>query len=289
LSRFVRSLARAVMPAMLLFGAAAPRLALAAPPPLTETTSVGKSSAELPRQLVGVGYDQKLGQPLPLDVALSDEAGKKVRLGDFFGTRPVVFALAYYRCPMLCTLVLDGLASTLKVMNLEPGKDFDVVIVSFDPADTATSASEMKKKVVHRYNRKSDGRGWHFLTGDAAAIRRVTEAVGFRYRYDPQDQQFAHAAGLVIMTPAGKIARYFYGIEYAPRDVRLGLVEAADNRIGTVVDQVLLYCFHYDPAVGKYSAATFKILKAAGAITVVGLAVMVALLRRQEKKSLRTA
>lgn len=242
---------------------------------------------QLPPQLTGVGYDQRLGDRLPPGLPFRDEAGKAVRIGDYFKSRPVVFVLAYYSCPMLCTVVLDGLASTLKAVKLTPGKDFDVVVASFDPRDTPAGAAETKKKVVSRFGDPATASGWHFLTGNETSIRQLTRAAGFRYQWDDKTRQFVHAAGVIVLTPEGQISRYFYGIDYPPRDVRLGLVEAASRRIGTVSDRLLLFCFHYDPAVGKYSAATFNILRVSAAVTVVGLVSMIVLLRRREINSLR--
>lgn len=242
---------------------------------------------QLPPQLTGVGYDQRLGDRLPLGLAFHDETGKKVRLADYFKARPVVFAFAYYSCPMLCTVVLDDLASTLKAVGLTPGKDFDVVVASFDPRDTPGAAAETKTKVVSRYGDAATASGWHFLSGDEASIRQLTRAIGFRYHWDERTKEFAHAAGVVVLTPEGQISRYFYGIDYPPRDVRLGLVEAASRRIGTVSDRLLLFCFHYDPAVGKYSAATFNILRVSAAVTLFGLVSMIVILRRREINSLR--
>ncbi len=244
---------------------------------------------QLPPQLSGVGYDQRLGDRLPLGLGFKDETDTAVRLGDYFTERPVVFALAYYSCPMLCTVVLDDLASTLKTVGLVPGKDFDVVVASFDPRDTPGAAAETKTKVVGRYGKEETAPAWHFLTGDAESIRQLTRAVGFRYQWDEKTGQFAHAAGVVVLTPEGQISRYFYGIDYPPRDVRLGLVEAASHRIGTVSDRLLLFCFHYDPAAGKYSAATFNILRVAAALTLFGLVSMIVILRRRENNSLRAA
>ncbi len=258
-------------------GAVADASAQLSPPPPTQ----------LPPQLTGVGYDQRLGDRLPLDLPFTDETGRAVRIGDYFKSRPVVFAFAYYSCPMLCTVVLDDLASTLKAVGLAPGKDFDIVVASFDPRDTPGAAAETKNKVVSRFGDPATASAWHFLTGNEASIRRLTRAVGFRYQWDETTKQFAHAAGVVVLTPEGQISRYFYGIDYPPRDVRLGLVEAASRRIGTVSDRLLLFCFHYDPAVGKYSAATFNILRVSAALTLLGLVSMIVILRRREINSLR--
>jgi protein SCO1/2 len=279
LSQVRHRAARVAFLALLGAGSAATSWAQLSPPPPTQ----------LPPQLTGIGYDQRLGDRLPLGLAFKDETGKPVRLADYFTQRPVVFALAYYSCPMLCTVVLDDLASTLKAVGLTPGKDFDVVVASFDPRDTPGAAAETKNKVVARYGDTATSPAWHFLTGDEESIRQLTQSVGFRYQWDEQTKQFAHAAGVVVLTPEGQISRYFYGIDYPPRDVRLGLVEAASRRIGTISDRLLLFCFHYDPAVGKYSAATFKILRVSAALTLLGLVSMIVILRRRENNSLRAA
>jgi len=219
----------------------------------------------LPPALEGVGIDQRLDQQVPLDLVFQDESGRDVRLGDFFQSRkPVLLALVYYRCPMLCTQILGGLASTLKAVSFDPGRDFVVVSISFDPKDTPETASQKREMYFKRYNRPNTANGWHFLTGDESNIKALSRAVGFRYRYDPATDQFAHASGIMILTPEGRVSRYLYGVEYAPRDVRLGLVEASQSKIGNPVDQILLFCFHYDPATGKYGAFAFGLLRVAG-------------------------
>jgi protein SCO1/2 len=225
-----------------------------------------------PAILRDVGIDQRLNAQVPLDLMFRDETGKAVRLGDYFGGKPVILSLAYYECPMLCTLVLNGLASALKVLSFDIGKQFNVVTVSFNPTETPALAAAKKETYLKAYGRAGAADGWHFLTGEAAAIERLTEAVGFHYQYDPERKQYAHAAGIMILTPQGKIARYFYGVEFPPRDLRLGLVEAADNRIGSPVDQLLLFCFHYDPATGKYGAVVMNSVRVAGALTLLAIA-----------------
>ena len=228
---------------------------------------------EKPEMLKQIGIDQRLNAPLPLDIPLRDETGRAVRLGNGFGRRPVILALVYYNCPMLCTQVLNGLVAALNVMSLDAGKDFDVVAVSFDPRETPAMAAAKKDAYLTRYKRPNAADGWHFWTGDAASIEALTKAVGFRYKYDAQNEQFAHASAIFVATPDGRLARYFYGIEYPPRDLRLGLVEASAGRIGTPVDQILLFCFHYDPANGKYGAVIVNIVRLAGVATVLALAV----------------
>jgi protein SCO1/2 len=235
-----------------------------------------------PAALQDVGIDQRLNEPVPLDLVFHDESGAPVRLGTYFGSKPVILALAYYECPMLCTLVLNGLASAMKVLSFDAGKEFEVVTVSFNPADTPALAAAKKQTYLKAYGRPGADAGWHFLTGDAAAIAQLTRAVGFRYKWLPEQQQFAHAAGIMVLTPQGKLARYFYGVEFSPRDLRLGLVEAAENKIGSPVDQLLLFCFHYDAATGKYGATAMGAVRVAGLLTVLALATFLAVMLRRE-------
>jgi protein SCO1 len=257
---------------------------------LTVASAAAQPAQPTPFQRMG--YDQRVGQKVPTDLAFRDETGRTVHLGDYFGKRPVVLALVYYTCPMLCTLTLNGLTSSLKGLSFDAGKEYEVVVVSFDPKDTPAAAAKMKREAMSRYGRPGTADGWHFLSGDAQAIAHLTQAVGFRYFYDEQSHQFAHPAGIVVLTPGAVLARYFYGIEFPSRNVRLGVVEAADNRLGTVVDQVLLFCFHYDPANGRYSAAVLNIVRLSAIATVIGLLLTIALLRRrdsQQPKTLGTA
>ena len=220
----------------------------------------------LPAALQGVGIDQKLNQQVPLNITFHDEAGRDVPLSTFFHSgKPVILALVYYRCPMLCTQILTGLESSLKAFSFNPGQDFEVVGVSFDPKDTPEIAAAKKQMYIRRYGRPNTANGWHFLTGNETSIRALTDAVGFHYKYDPATDQFAHASGVIVLTGDGHISKYFYGVEYAPRDLRLGLVEASADKIGTPVDQILLFCYHYDPATGKYGAVAINLMRAAGA------------------------
>jgi len=237
-----------------------------------------------PPMLRGVGIEQRLGQPLPLDAIFQDERGRPVRLGAFFGRRPVLLALAYYNCPMLCTQVLNGLVSSLRVLSFDAGKEFEVVVISFDPHDRPVDAAAKKKAYVDQYGRPGAEMGWHFLAGNVASIERVTEAVGFHYRFDESIGQFAHASAIYIATAEGKLSRYFYGIEYAPRDVRLGLVEASNNRIGSPVDQILLFCYHYDPKVAKYSAAVLGLVRLGGVAAVLILSTFLAVMWRRDRR-----
>ena len=256
-----------------------------APPMVSRTMQDANLKPALPGALQGVGIDQRLDRQLPLDLMFKDEAGRDVALSSFFRTgKPVVLALVYYRCPMLCTQILSGLGSSLKAMTLNPGQDFEVVSVSFDPGDTPETAAARKQTYLKRYNRPNTANGFHFLTGTEESIKALTSAVGFRYRYDAATDQFAHASGIMIATPEGRLSRYFYGVEYAPRDVRLGLVEASANKIGSPVDQVLLFCFHYDPATGKYGAVAINLLRISGAAFVlIGGAFLLVMLKREKR------
>lgn len=230
--------------------------------------------------LTDVGYDQRLGERLPLELRLRDESGKTVRLRDLLAGRPALLVFAYYRCPMLCTLVLEGLASSLKPLALVPGRDFEVVVVSIDPRETPVQAAEAKRRIVARYGRPETAAGWHFTTAEPGAVTALTRAAGFRFRYLPERDEYAHAAGFLVLTPEGRIARYLFGLEPAPRDLRLALVEAGEGRLGNLVDQALLYCFHYDPQTGRYSAAVLNLVRLGGVATMLGLAAMMLLLRR---------
>jgi protein SCO1 len=239
-------------------------------------------ASERPRILTDVGFDQRLGETVPLDAVFRDEAGRAVRLGDFFGRRPVVLSLAYYECPMLCTVTLNGLASALDVVSFDPGKEFEVVTVSFEPRETPALAAAKKAAYLRRYKREGAAAAWHFLTGDAASIRRLTEAVGFKYAWDEATKQYAHASGVMVLTPDGRLARYLYGVEYAPKDLRLAIFEAAQGRILSPVDRLLLYCYHYDPTLGRYGRSVVALLRVGGVLTLAGLGALVLGLRRRE-------
>jgi len=229
-----------------------------------------------------LGIDQRLNAQVPFDLVFRDETGRSVQFGDYFGSKPVILALVYYRCPMLCPLVLDGLVSSLRVLSFTAGNQFTVVVVSFNPRETPELAAAKKETSLQRYARPGAEGGWHFLTGDERAIARLAGTVGFRYTYDAAQDQYAHASGIVVLTPQGKIARYFYGIEYAPRDLRLGLVEAAANKIGSPIDQLLLLCYHYNPATGKYSAIVLDAVRLGGAATVLALGTFLVVMWRRE-------
>src|SRR6185369_12522106 len=234
----------------------------------------GNPSTGLPTALRDVRIDQKLDQQLPLDLVFRDENGQSVKLGQYFGKKPVVLSLVYYDCPMLCTQVLNGMVTSFRVLPFEVGKEFDVVTVSFDPRETSALAAAKKKMYVDYLPEKmraNASSGWHFLTGDQANIGQLTDAVGFRYHYDEATKQFAHASAIMLTTPQGKLSRYFYGIEYAPRDLRLGLIESSQNKIGSPAEQLLLYCYHYDPATGKYGLAIMRVMRIAGVLTILGI------------------
>ena len=233
-----------------------------------------------------IGFDQKLGAPLPLDVAFQDETGKTVRLGEYFGEKPVIMLVTYYNCTMLCPLLLDGLVRTLRPLTFDIGKQFAVLTVSINPRETPAIAASRKELYVQRYGRPGAERGWHFLTGKADAIAALTQAIGFRYVYDKKKDEYAHASGIVIFTPEGKAARYLYGVEFSPRDTRLALIEAANNTIGNPVDQILLFCYHYDPLTGKYGVIIMNVLRLAGSATAIALgSFMVVMFRRDRRKA----
>jgi protein SCO1/2 len=237
----------------------------------------------MPKVLGQVGIDQKLGDTLPLDTVFRDETGREVRLGSLIGPRPVILTLVYYKCPMLCTLVLNDLLRTLRPMEMDIGKDFDILTVSFDPTETSELSNAKKAQYVRELNQPGAQANWHFLTGSQDSIHKLTEAAGFRYTWDEKAKQFAHASGIIILTPQGKIARYFFGIQYAPKDVRLALVEASGNRVGSVTDQILLYCFHYDPTTGKYGFIVTRALHIGGVLTILALGVLLVMLFRHER------
>ena len=222
-----------------------------------------------------VGWEQRIGSRIPLDATFRDENGDTVKLQKYFRGKPVILSFAYYECPMLCGLALEGLAGSLKGFSLTAGSEFDVITISFDPREKPALAKAKKANYVDRYGREGAREGWHFLTGDEAEIREVTGAAGFRYQWDEKQQEFAHATGIVVLTPDGTISRYFFGIEYAPKELRLGLFEASQGKVGSVVEQLLLLCYHYDPAVGKYTATVRTILKAAAAFTLLALGTLV--------------
>ena len=265
-----------------------------APPPAAGQFMTGRrvdreratqESRQSTRALVEqVGFEQRQGDQLPLALAFRDEAGREVRLGDYFGAKPVVLALVYFRCPVLCTLVERGLVSGLKPLGVVPGGEFEVVFVSIDPTDTAETAAERKRAVVESYGRPESAAGWHFLTGGEPAIAELAEAVGFRYAFDPASGQYAHAAGLTVATPEGRLSRYLFGVDFAPRDLQLALVESSAGTIGGPVEKLLLICFKYDATLGKYTAATLLAVKIGATLTLVALALFLYFALRRERR-----
>jgi protein SCO1/2 len=252
------------------------------PRPAAAHTQAGFFEGEVAGQ---VGFDQRLGAPLPLDLVFTDEAGRAAPLRTFFGQRPVLLAFVYYNCTMLCPLLLDGITRVLRPISFKAGEAYDVLVVSINPRETPAQAAAKKLEIVQRYERPGAAAGIHFLTGTREAIQALTAAAGFRYAYDPKTDQYAHPAGILIVTPEGKIARYYYGIDFSPRDVRLGLIEAAGNTIGTPIDQVLLLCYHYDPLTGTYGVVVMNILRLAGLCTVVALAAYMLVMFRRDRRA----
>ncbi len=234
-----------------------------------------------PPLLQNVGIDQRLNEQVPLDVPFRDETGRTVYLKEFFHGEPVILSLVYYQCPMLCNQLLNGLTGSLKALAFTIGKEFDVVTVSFNPQEGPSLASAKKDNYVADYRRPEAATGWHFLTGEPRSIAALTRAVGFRYAWDSSTGQYAHAAAIILLTPQGRVSRYFYGIDFSPKDLRLGLIEASQNKIGTLADQVLLYCYHYDPASGKYGVAVMNLVRTAGVITVLGILGLIFLVLRR--------
>jgi protein SCO1 len=247
--------------------------------------SSGIVASNVPPQFKDVTFQQQLGKKLPLDVRFKDEAGQSVALGDYFGTKPVVLAFVYYQCPMLCTQVMNGISSALKVLPYTPGREFDIVLVSFDPRDTPEAANAKKRAHLDHWAARGTANGWHFLTGDEASIRRVTSAAGFTYQWDAATQQFAHVSGLLVTTPEGTLSRYFYGVEFSPKDLRLALVDSGKGRVGSVVDELLLYCYQYDPSHGRYGAVFMNIVRLGGVVTVILTGGFILLMRRREMRS----
>ena len=255
------------------------------PPTIGYKQEPGMTSSTIPAPLREIGFDQNLDRPAPLDTVFKDEAGHAVRLGDYFGARrPVVMVFAYYDCPMLCTMAINGLASALDVLSLEPGKDFEIVTVSFDPRDTPATATAKKAAYIARYKRPGAGAAWHFLTGEQASIDRLTKAAGFRYAWDTETQQFAHPTGVIVLTPDGRLARYLFGIEYGPRDLRYAIVEASNGKVGSAVDSLLLYCYHYDPTTGRYGVAIMRAIRVAAGATVLALGAFIVVMVRRETR-----
>ena len=241
----------------------------------------------LPKVLNEVGIQQKLNENIPLDVEFKNEDGQIVKLGEYFGKRPVILALVYYECPMLCSEVLNGLTGSVKGISFEAGKDFDVVAISFDARENEKPdlAKNKKESYVKRYGREGTSDGWHFLTGTQDSIDKITKAAGFGYEWDESTQQFAHAGAIMILTPEGKLSKYLYGIDYAPKDVKFSIMEASESKVGSPVDQLMLYCYHYDPSRGKYGLEIFRVLRITGVLTLLVMGTMFFVFWRRNKKT----
>jgi protein SCO1/2 len=263
---------------------AASLLALASLAP----AALADNSATPPKLPGKVALQQKLDAQVPLDLMMRDEAGRIVRLRQFFGQKPVILSFMYYRCPMLCSMVQEAMTSALTEVKFDIGREYDVLTVSIDPRDTPEAAAEKKDHYVKRYGRLSAASGWHFLTTNESSIKRLTDSVGFQYAYDPQADQFAHGAVIMVLTPDGRVSRYLPGIEFRPRDIRLALTEASQGKIGGVSEQLLLLCYHYDPATGKYGQGAMTLMRAGGVATVLGLAGFIFIMIRSERKDGRS-
>jgi protein SCO1/2 len=249
----------------------------------------GPASSAKPGILGKIGIDQRLNEQVPLDLPFVDEHGRDVKLGDYFGKRPVILAMVYYECPMLCTQVLNGAVSALGVVKFNAGKEFDVVVVSINPKEGPGLASQKKQSYVDRYKRAGTEQGFHFLTGRQESIDRLAQAVGFRYEFDEKTGLYAHGAGIEILTPRGVISRYFYGIEYAPRDIQFGLIEASEQKIGSPIDDVLLLCYHYDPTTGKYGVVAIDAVRIGGVATVLAFLTFLFVSLRRERAAAKQA
>ena len=246
--------------------------------------NVGPSSNGLPPALVNVGFDPELNKQMPPDAAFTDENGRSVQLKEYFGKKPVLLALVYFTCPMLCNQVEQTLVGTLKMISFNPGADYEVVFISFDPADTPDAALKKKHEAMSRFARPGTEPGWHFLTGSKEAIDAVTKAADFRFNYDPKTKLFGHASGILLLTPAGRISRYFFGVDYPPSNVRLGLVEASAGKIGTPVDHILLFCYQYDPTKARYSATVLTVIRMGGVVTLFCMVLGFMIFRRREHR-----
>jgi protein SCO1 len=264
------------VPVLLLAALLCPQRALA------QLTDPVQNIGVRPELLKDVGVDQKLNESIPLGLKFNDEKGKPVELRQYFGSKPVILSLVYYNCPMLCTQVLNGLERSLKEVSLDLGKDYTVVTLSIDPTERPVLASAKQQLYTGLYGRPGAAQGWHFLTGDEPEIKQLASAVGFRYAYDPDSKQFAHASAIMLLTPEGRLSRYFYGITYPSRDLRLGLIDASEGKIGSPVDAVLLFCYHYDPATGKYGVVISHVIQIAGGLTILAVGGLILLLSRRE-------
>src|SRR6202171_6030544 len=244
--------------------------------------NVGQSSSAMPLPLRNVGFEPQLNAQIPLDLSFRDEEGKNVHLGEYLGHKPVLLAFVYYGCPMLCNQVEQGVVGVLRMLSFNPGHDYEVVFVSFDSRETPEMAAEKKKKALAHFRRPQTDSGWHFLTGSKESIEAATKAANFRFSFDAKSNLFAHASGVLVLTPDGHISRYFYGVEYPGRDMRLGLVDASAGKIGTPIDHVLLFCYHYDPTAAKYSASILKIIRLGGVLTILCIVGGILISRRRE-------
>ena len=244
----------------------------------------GIVASNVPPQFKEVTFSQRLGQPLPLDARFKDENGRDVRLGDYFGKRPVVLAFVYFQCPLLCSQTMNGISSALKAVPFTAGKDFDVVLISFDPRDTPEAAMAKKRAHIQHWNIAEDADAWHFLTGREEDIRQAASAAGFTYKWDDPTQQFAHVSGLLTTTTDGRLSRYFYGVEYSPKDLRLAIAESSGGRIGSLVEELLLYCYQYDPTTGQYGAVVMNLVRLGGVVTLALVVGFVVLMRRREMR-----
>jgi len=252
-------------------------------------TKGGMPAGITPDQLTKVEFEQRLGAEIPLDLPFTDEEGRSVKLSQYFRGRPVVLALVYYECPMLCVQALNGLVKSLKLLALEPGRDFELVTVSFNPLEKPAQAAERKAHYLAMLQKPAAADSWHFLVGEETPIRMLTDAVGFHYVYDEPSKQFAHPTGIVVLTPEGRASKYIYGLDYGPRDLRLALVEAASHEIGTPVDRLLLYCFHYDPSQGKYGLVVMNVMRLAGVVTVICIGGFIFIMWRRERRQQKVA
>ena len=268
--------------ALHIFGIAALLLGACSLHAQTIPGNVGPAAASVPAALQNVGFAPPLNGPMPLDLAFRDETGRSVQLREYFGQKPVVLAFVYYNCPMLCDQVEQGVVGVLRMLSFNPGRDYEVVFVSFDSRETPEMAAEKKKKALLHFRRPETDSGWHFLTGSKESIEAAAKAANFRFSFDAKNNLFAHASGVLLLTPDGHISRYFYGVEYPGRDMRLGLVDASAGKIGTPIDHVLLYCYHYDPAAATYSASILKMIRLGGVLTILSIVGGILISRRRE-------
>jgi protein SCO1/2 len=251
-------------------------------------SNTGPAAQNMPAVLQNVGFEPPLNGQLPLDLAFRDESGRNVQLREYFTQKPVLLALVYYGCPMLCNQTEQGVVGTLRMLSFNPGKDYEVVFVSFDPRESPDMAAQKKESAMTHFRRPETASGWHFLTGSKESIDALTKGANFRYSFDQKSNLFAHASGIMLLTPDGRISRYFYGVEYPSRDVRLGLVDASAGKIGTPVDRALLFCYQYDPTSARYSASILKIIRLAGVLTILALVAGMLIFRRRDIAAART-